>query len=39
VVSVIAGATRPEQARSNAQAAGWVLTADELAEVDRILAA
>jgi aryl-alcohol dehydrogenase-like predicted oxidoreductase len=38
VVSVIAGATRPEQARSNAQAAGWVLTADELAEVDRILA-
>jgi aryl-alcohol dehydrogenase-like predicted oxidoreductase len=37
VVSVIAGATKPEQARSNADAVGWRLTAEELAEVDRIL--
>lgn len=37
VVSVIAGATKPEQARSNADAASWRLTAEELAEVDRIL--
>ena len=29
VVSVIAGATRPDQVRANAAAAGWVLTADE----------
>jgi aryl-alcohol dehydrogenase-like predicted oxidoreductase len=34
--SVIAGATTAEQARTNATAAGWVLTADERAEVDRI---
>lgn len=39
VVSVISGAMKPEQARSNAAAAGWTLTADELAEVDRILGA
>ncbi|MBO0728311.1 MAG: aldo/keto reductase [Acidimicrobiaceae bacterium] len=32
VVSVIAGATRPDQVRSNAAAAGWALTADEAAE-------
>jgi len=37
VVSVIAGATRPEQARANAGAAGWQLTADDLAEIDRIM--
>ncbi|HEX6748794.1 MAG TPA: aldo/keto reductase [Longimicrobium sp.] len=37
VASVIAGATKPEQVRSNAAAAGWTLTEDELAEVDRIL--
>jgi aryl-alcohol dehydrogenase-like predicted oxidoreductase len=36
VASVIAGATRPEQVRANATAAGWRLTAEELAEVDRI---
>jgi len=36
VASVIAGATRPEQVRANAVAADWRLTADELAEVDRI---
>jgi aryl-alcohol dehydrogenase-like predicted oxidoreductase len=37
VVSVIAGATRPEQARANAGAAGWRLTPDDMAEVDRIM--
>ena len=37
VVSVIAGATNPEQVRANATAAGWQLTPDEMAEVDRIL--
>ncbi|MFL5538124.1 MAG: aldo/keto reductase [Longimicrobiaceae bacterium] len=37
VVSVIAGATSPEQVRANAGAAGWRLTAEEMAEVDRIL--
>jgi len=29
--SVIAGATKPDQVRANAAAAGWLLTADELA--------
>ena len=38
VASVIAGATRPEQVHGNAQAAGWRLSAEDLAEVDRILA-
>ena len=36
VASVIAGATRPEQVRANARAAGWRLTGEELAEVDRL---
>ena len=36
VVSVIAGATKPEQVHANAQAAGWRLSAEELTEVDRI---
>jgi len=36
VASVIAGATRPEQVHANAQAAGWRLSGEELAEVDRI---
>jgi aryl-alcohol dehydrogenase-like predicted oxidoreductase len=36
VASVIAGATRPEQIQSNVSAAGWRLTADELAELDTI---
>jgi aryl-alcohol dehydrogenase-like predicted oxidoreductase len=37
VVSVIAGATSPEQVRANAAAAGaWTLDPDELAEVDRL---
>lgn len=37
--SVIAGATKPEQIDQNVAAAGWVLTAEELAEVNRISAA
>jgi len=37
VASVIAGATRPEQVRGNAAAAGWALTAGDLAELDGIL--
>jgi aryl-alcohol dehydrogenase-like predicted oxidoreductase len=36
--SVIAGATRPEQIEQNAAAARWKLTADEVAEVDRLSA-
>ena len=39
VASVIAGATKPEQVEANAKAAGWVLSAEELAEVDRITSA
>jgi aryl-alcohol dehydrogenase-like predicted oxidoreductase len=38
VPSVIAGATNPEQAEQNARAAEWILTAEELAEVDRLAA-
>ena len=34
VVSVIAGATRPEQVEANAAAASWVLTSDELDEIN-----
>jgi aryl-alcohol dehydrogenase-like predicted oxidoreductase len=37
VASVIAGATSPAQVQHNAASAGWELTPDELAEVDRIL--
>lgn len=37
VASVIAGATKPEQVRTNAAAGGWRLTPDELREVDRLL--
>jgi len=36
VASVIAGATRPEQVASNAAAAAWRLTEEELDEVERI---
>ena len=36
VGSVIAGATKPEQVISNAESAGWVLTAEERADVDAI---
>jgi aryl-alcohol dehydrogenase-like predicted oxidoreductase len=39
VVSVIAGATMPEQVKANAAAAAWRLTAENLAEVDRCLPA
>jgi aryl-alcohol dehydrogenase-like predicted oxidoreductase len=39
VTSVIAGATSPEQVRGNVAATeAWALAADEMAEVDRILA-
>ena len=36
VASVIAGATRPEQLEQNLKAAGWTLSAEDLAEIDRI---
>jgi aryl-alcohol dehydrogenase-like predicted oxidoreductase len=39
VASVIAGATRPEQVEQNTRAAAWVLTPEELAEVNRIATA
>jgi len=35
--SVISGATRPEQVPENAAAADWKLTADEMAQLDKIL--
>jgi aryl-alcohol dehydrogenase-like predicted oxidoreductase len=38
VASVIAGATQPGQVEQNVAAVGWSLTADELAEIDRITA-
>ncbi len=38
VPSVIAGATKPEQVEQNVAAAGWRLTAEELAEVDKAAA-
>jgi len=37
--SVIAGATSPAQVTANAQAADWIPTDEELAEIDAILAA
>ena len=39
VASIIAGATRPEQVEANAAAVGWKLSAEEMAEVDRLTAA
>lgn len=39
VSSVIAGATRPEQIAQNVKAGSWKLSADDLAEIDRITAA
>src|SRR5215468_7597208 len=36
VASVIAGATTPEQVEQNVDAAGWTLSAEDLAEIDRI---
>jgi aryl-alcohol dehydrogenase-like predicted oxidoreductase len=38
VASVIAGATKPEQLEQNAKAADWVLTPEELAELDGLAA-
>jgi len=37
VASVIAGATSTRQIHSNIAAAGWRLTAEDLAEIDRIV--
>ena len=39
VASVIAGATRPEQLEQNVKAGDWTMTAEQLAEIDRISAA
>jgi aryl-alcohol dehydrogenase-like predicted oxidoreductase len=36
VASVIAGATSPAQVEQNVAAAGWTLSAEDLAEIDRI---
>jgi aryl-alcohol dehydrogenase-like predicted oxidoreductase len=38
VASVIAGATAPEQIEANARAAGWVLSREDMDEIDRITA-
>ncbi|CAM5773885.1 aldo/keto reductase [Bosea minatitlanensis] len=38
VSSVIAGATKPEQIAANVKAADWALSAEDLAEIDRISA-
>jgi aryl-alcohol dehydrogenase-like predicted oxidoreductase len=39
VTSVIAGATKPEQARANAAATSWTLSDDDVREIDAVLAA
>jgi len=36
VALVIAGATKPEQIRANAAAAGWTISKDDLAAIDRL---
>lgn len=36
VVSIITGATRPEQIEANVKAVGWRLSAEDMAEIDRI---
>jgi aryl-alcohol dehydrogenase-like predicted oxidoreductase len=36
VASIIAGATKPEQLEQNVRAAGWVLTPEEMLEIDRL---
>jgi aryl-alcohol dehydrogenase-like predicted oxidoreductase len=36
VASVIAGATSPDQIEQNVAAVDWQLTADDMAEIDRI---
>ena len=38
VSSIIAGATKPEQVEQNVKALDWELTAEEIAEVDRLTA-
>ena len=38
ISSVIAGATRPEQLEQNVGAVNWKMTAEELAEVDKLIA-
>ena len=38
VASVITGATKPDQIESNAKAAEWTLSQDELAEIDVLIA-
>jgi aryl-alcohol dehydrogenase-like predicted oxidoreductase len=38
VSSIIAGATRPEQIEANVKATFWKLTAEELSEIDKLLA-
>jgi aryl-alcohol dehydrogenase-like predicted oxidoreductase len=38
IASVIAGATKPEQVKANADAASWRLTDDEMSEVNAISA-
>ncbi|MBN8889914.1 MAG: aldo/keto reductase [Acetobacteraceae bacterium SCN 69-10] len=38
VSSVIAGATKPEQLEQNVKAGSWAMSAEELAEIDRITA-
>jgi aryl-alcohol dehydrogenase-like predicted oxidoreductase len=38
VSSVIAGATKPEQLEANVRAVEWALTAEDLAEIDRVSA-
>jgi aryl-alcohol dehydrogenase-like predicted oxidoreductase len=35
---VIAGASTPDQLRANVEAVTWALTAEDLAEIDRITA-
>ena len=36
VTSVIAGASNPEQVEANAKALDWVMSAEELAQIDSI---
>ena len=36
IASIIAGATSPEQLEANVKAASWLLSPDELAEIDKI---
>jgi aryl-alcohol dehydrogenase-like predicted oxidoreductase len=38
VVSVIAGATKPDQVEQNVRAVGWVLTSEDMQEIDRLTA-